>query len=172
MPHNLRNSQSPLTTEEGYFHLRDAELIDQMRTRAAAQEARQRLSQILRVNDEKVLNVVESLGFNYTTAVLLELVPMLDVAWSDSVVSRAERDFIVATAHDDGVALNTPPGQLLTAWLHQSPSTELLIGTLEVLKEVFELEPLSEGKVRRDRLLKRCAQVASPREAFCACPLG
>jgi exonuclease VII small subunit len=56
-------------TEEEYFHHRDTELIEQRRTRASLQQARQRLSQILQVSDEKLLRAVENPKFDDTTAV-------------------------------------------------------------------------------------------------------
>jgi hypothetical protein len=166
MPVNLPGKESPLTTEEEYFRHRDIELVEQMRARAALRENHLKLSEILRVSDEKILSAVEHLRFDHTTAVLLELLPMLDVAWSDGVVSPVERDLIVATAREEGVAPYTPADQLLMVWLEQPPSTELFIGTLEVLKQIFELQPPGEGQVRRDRLIKRCTQVASASGGF------
>jgi hypothetical protein len=166
MPMNAIGGQSPLTTEEEYFRRRDSELIEQMRTRAAAQQRLERLSQLLQVKDEDILNAVAGLGFNETTAVLLWIVPMADVAWSDGVVTQAQRDIIVATAREEGVAPGTPADQLLTAWLEQPPPIDLFMATLKVLRDLFQLLPPCQRTEQTNQLLRRCTDVAGASGGF------
>lgn len=161
MAFNLHRTQSPFMTEEEYFHRRDTELIEQMRTLAALEQKRQRLSEVLRITDENILNAVETLKFDDTTVAVLELVPMLDVAWSDGVVSRAERDLILAIAREDNVAPNSSADNFLTACMQECPSAESFVQTLKVLRNIFGCLPASERDTRRAKLLDRCARVAS-----------
>jgi hypothetical protein len=160
---NLHGTQSPFMTEEEYFHRRDTELIEQMRTLAALEQKRQRLSEVLRITDENILNAVETLKFDDTTVAVLELVQMLDVAWSDGVVSRAERDLILATAREGNVAPNSSADNFLTACMQECPSAESFVQTLKVLRNIFGLLPARarERDARRAKLLDRCARVAS-----------
>lgn len=155
------HGRQPLKTEEAYFRRRDAELIKQMRTLATLKEKRQKLSDTLHIADENVLNAVETLKFDDTTVGVLELIPMLDVAWSDGQVGRAECDLIVATAREDNVAPDTPADHYLTACLQERPSTDFFVQALKVLRNISDLRPASERNICTAKLLDRCAQVAA-----------
>jgi hypothetical protein len=158
---NFPVKQASLPMQEAYCAHPDADLVEQMPMQAALQEEDERRLEIVGVSDDMILSAVENLAFDYTTVVLLEIVPMLDVAWSDGVVSRAEHDLIVAAARDFGVTSDSAADRLLTAWLKQPPSDEVFMGTLEILKQVLKFRPPRQRKIRKDLLLKRCTQVAS-----------
>lgn len=149
-----------IETEDEYFHRLDAELIERMRNRAASEERRMRLAQESSVNEPTILETLEDLGYDHTTVMLLFLVPMVMVAWTDDSVTQAERDRILALAALRGVRTDTPAYRRLMGWLDRRPPNELFQRNLDVIELIFRSLPDNERKVCREALLLCCREVA------------
>lgn len=54
-----------IPSEEEYFHRLDCQLIDEMRERAAAEEERRRMAETSRIEDPRVLEALERLGYTH-----------------------------------------------------------------------------------------------------------
>lgn len=154
-------SVAHLDSEEEYFHRLDAELIDESRKRAAAEEEHRRMAEASQIEDPKMLELLEKLGYTHTTVILLHLVPLVEVAWIDGSVSSAERDRILALASQRGLNANAPAYQQLMAWLDQRPSQEFFEGTWRAIQMEFESLPADERKAGKDALMQSCTEFAS-----------
>jgi hypothetical protein len=150
-----------LESEEEYFHKRDAELIEEMRKHAAAEEEHRRISEMTHIEDPEILERIEKLGYTHTTIILLELVPLIELAWSDGAVSPMEQERILALAKERGVEENTPAHEQLRIWMAECPSPEFFEATWRTLEEMFEALPQIECEVRKNALIRSCRQFAS-----------
>jgi len=150
-----------LTTEQEYFHRLDVELIDQMRKRAALEEERRRLSEVTQVKDEAILDALAEVGFDHGNAILLHLVPLLQVAWVDGSVSSAERDRIVREARSRGIDEGGAADQKLSTWLDQRPSEEIFRTAIRALRSVLAASPPTPNEANASSLLQSCADVAA-----------
>jgi len=149
-----------LESEEEYFRKLDAELIEEARKRAAAEEEHRRIAEILHTENPEILAAVEKLGFTHTTIILLELVPLVELAWSDGIISPMERERLLLLAGERGVEADTPAYEQLTAWLEQSPSAEFFEGTWGAIEAVCESLPEGERQIRKDALIRTCHEFA------------
>ena len=96
--------------EEEYFRKRDAELIERMRKQSDSLAGRDAMARETGISDDALLQELEARGFTASTVSLLPIVPLLEVAWAEDVMSDDERALIVnpryLTARNNlGVAL-------------------------------------------------------------------
>src|SRR5436305_204768 len=94
--------------EDDYFRRRDQELIEKMRSAAAAERARTTIGQTVGIADPELLQELEARGFTADTVVLLPLIPAVQMAWAQGGVSAAERDLIVQLARSRGIEAGSP----------------------------------------------------------------
>jgi len=149
-----------LESEEEYFHRQDVDLIDKMRKRAAAEAEHRRMAEASHIEDPKILEALERLGYTHKTVILLHLVPLVEVAWIDGSVSNAERRRILTLASGRGVKDGMPAYQQLVAWLDQPPSQGFFEGTWRAIEAGFESLPAKERKARKDALVQACTEFA------------
>jgi hypothetical protein len=96
--------------ETEYFRKQEEALLRELRRRAAIADERQQLSQDL-----------EELGFDRDTAILLPILPLVEIAWAEGGVSSRERDLIFELARARGVQPDTPAYIRLSEWLSVHP---------------------------------------------------
>jgi hypothetical protein len=77
--------------EEEFFQKQNQALISAMKQKLAAEEAARSLAESTGITDAALLERLAGFGFDAETAAVLHLVPMVQVAWADDVVSPAER---------------------------------------------------------------------------------
>ena len=118
----MRHAIGHIPTESEYLRRVDAELIQDAQRRDASLERRRHLAAACQVNDPKILDQLEKLGFNEVTVSLLCLVPLVQVAWADWI-SQTERERVLAAAAEHGVQQDTPAYQALAQWLEAAGRT-------------------------------------------------
>lgn len=156
----MRQQLCHLATEGEYFHRQDAELIEELRRRAALEERRQRIAEACQTGNSRILDALERLGYNQNTIELLYFVPLVHVAWIDGSVSKAERNRIVVMATLQGLRENAPAFQQLTEWLDHRPPDAFFEGTLHILRALLDELPEAQRGSRRDSLLRSMREVA------------
>jgi len=149
-----------LATEAEYFHRIEAELIEQMRHRAAEEEELRHMAEASHIADFQILETLEKLGYTHHTVILLHLVPLVEMAWVDGSVSSTERDHILAVAREHHIAKNTPAYQQLIAWLEQRPSPEFFKESWRVIQAEFESLPANERNASKAVLAHSCKEFA------------
>jgi hypothetical protein len=150
-----------IPSEEEYFHRLDCQLIDEMRKRAAAEEQRRRMAEASRIEDPRVLKALEKLGYTHTTIILLHVVPLIELAWSDGSVSPAEREGILAVAAARGLSEDTPAWRQLAFWLENCPSPAFFEGTWRGVIAQLDSLPAEERTASKNALIQSCADFAS-----------
>jgi len=157
----MRHPVCHLETDAEYSRRLDAELIDDMRRRAAFQERRQRIAEACQNEDAQVLDALETLGYDPTTVTLLYLVPLIQVAWIDGSVNPAERRCIESIAHQWYIDEKAAAYPQLRAWLDRKPSEEFFEGTLQAIRCILESRPENQSITTRALLIRRCRDVAN-----------
>ena len=150
-----------LDTEKEYFHRLDCQLIQKMRERAAREEEHRRMAELYRIEDLQLLEALEKLGYTHRTIVLLELVPLIELAWSDGSVSSAERDWILRFARARSITEDMPSWRQLTSWLDHCPSPAFFEGTWRAIKAHAAFLSAEERTAAREVIIRACTDFAA-----------
>ena len=146
--------------EEEYFRKREAELVEKLRQRHAADASRQQLSEQAGVADTEILQDLQELGYTPETVSLLYLVPLVEVAWAEGGVSDRERELIVEAARARGIEAGSTADALLTEWLTTEPSEQVFERNLRVIRAILAARPEAEREASRSDLLSTATAVA------------
>ena len=152
--------------EDEYFHRLDVELLDQMRKRAALDKERQQLAEVSQIQNQPILDALARVGFSHRNVTLLRLLPLIQVAWTDGSVSRAERDLIIKVARFRGVPEGSAADQQLSMWLDQRPSDEVFETAVRALRASMETLPSNQNEANARSLLESCEGVAAASGGF------
>ncbi len=157
----MRQQALHLRGEAEYFHELDVELCDKAFRRAEFQEKRHRLEESVNIHEPAILDALEQLGYEQSTAMLLFVVPLVEVAWAVGPPSRAVCRHILTAAGRRGVQSNTPACGRLSEWLTRRPADEFFAGTLGVIATVLSSLPPAERLAWEDDLLCSCRETAA-----------
>ena len=146
--------------ESAYFRDQDAKLLDSLRRKAPLKEIAAAIGEKLEVDNPELLEQVRKTGLKAENATALFLAPLVQVAWSDGSVSRAEHDAVLRLASGRGVEPGTPSYEKLEEWLHARPSDATFDVAVEVLKYGFDVLPPAEKEERIIRVVEACDEVA------------
>jgi hypothetical protein len=147
-------------SEESYFRQREEKLLAELRRKVDQERARRGLAEELNVFDERVLAALEDLGFTRETLVLLHIVPLIQVAWSDGKISGAERKKIVEVAAARGIVPGTPAYAKLEQLLESRPAEEGFEACLRVIRAMFTTLPEAQRRAVETDLPAFAAAVA------------
>jgi hypothetical protein len=150
-----------LDTEKEYSHRLDCQLIEEMRKRAAREEEHRRTAELYRIEDPRLIEALEKLGYTHRTIVLLELVPLIELAWSDGSVSPSERNWILQFASTHGIGEDTPAWRRLALWLDHCPSPEFFEGTWHAMEAHAAFLPAEERAAAREAIIRACTDFAT-----------
>ena len=112
--------------ENKFFAHRDEELLAKLREELEASETRSALSAAIGIEDKEALDALIELNIKPQTLLVIGLIPMVAVAWSDGVLESAERDAITKAANSVGVKEWSTTYALLESWLVEQPGDDLL----------------------------------------------
>ena len=121
--------------EADYFRRRDQELLERAREQEAVAERRRQLAAALGIDDEAVVKGLVELGVDAGTAPLLDIVPAIQVAWSDGTLpprERAEIERLLARPDSQSAAKAGAP--MVAEWLSRQPRPELFRLATEALR--------------------------------------
>ena len=146
--------------ESEYFQRRERELLEKLRERGRRERAQKELEEPVGVSDDEVLAALHDLGYTRETVVLLHLVPLLQVAWSDGAVSSAERAGLLEAARLRGVEESSPAYRQLVGWLDKKPLDGFFEDTLRLIGNLLVIMPESESAKHKQDLLSYANAIA------------
>lgn len=148
--------------EEKYFHQQEVERRKEKRReleRAAAEAAEKRkVAATLATDDEALVTRIRELGFDGDTARVLDLLPLVHVAWADGSVSANERRAISSILAQREIEAGTEAALLMEALMDERPSDTFLSETLELLRDL--------GGKKGASVIELCIQVADASGGF------
>ena len=147
--------------EEAYFLQKEAELIEELRRQFHQQQDRERLAEEVGVHDEQILRTFEELGFSRETVMILHLVPLVQVAWSDGGVTAAERAKLHEVAALRGATPGTPGYLMLEKLLDKRPTDRAFDVCWRIVHAMFTAWPEEKRRDFEVSLPAYAAEVAS-----------
>lgn len=155
MPDNDARSR-----EEEYFWKKDQELIEKMRSAAAAEESKREMGAKAGLNDPEMIQELQALGFTTDTVVLLPLMPLVQVAWVEGGVSDAERQLIVKLARSRGIVEGSAADRQLSAWLASRPDAQVFMRATRLIRAMLASSSAQTG-LKGDDLVSYCESIAA-----------
>lgn len=147
--------------EERFFASKDADLLEKLRQKGAAEITKKDIADATGIQDEALLDRLVKLDVNVQTLAALSIVPLVEVAWADGSIAESERKTILKAALESGIAADGPGYRQLEAWLDKRPDAEMLAAWKHYIAELASrLDQPSIDRVR-DNLLTRAKQVAT-----------
>ncbi len=147
--------------EEEYFGRKNQELIEKLRESRAREADRQKMAEMMGVDDQDVLEALQDLGYTSETIPLLHIVPLVEVAWAEGGVADREREMIFKIAEARGVPPDGVAHEMLSHWLENKPSERFFDNSLRAIRVIFDLLPEDQRLAGRRDLIAYCSQIAS-----------
>lgn len=123
--------------------------------RAERRQRAQQLGDVYATTDLELAAELEELGFNHERACVVDLLPLIQVAWADGKIQREERARIVGVLRARGLGPMHPAWEFVEALLEQKPSDAYFEATLEVLARL-----LAKRTATAQTVVTMCVQVA------------
>jgi hypothetical protein len=121
---------------------------------------------VMRVDDDALIDRLLALGLQPETVLALQLVPLAAVAWADGQIEPREKAAVLKAAAAEGIAPDTIAGQMLEKWLAQQPPAELVEAWKRPLRGVWPKLSVSEREEIRASALQRARSVAEAAGGF------
>jgi hypothetical protein len=153
-------------SEEAYFLKKEQELVAKLRQKAEAEAHRKGLAEAVGIENEQILEVLQDMGFDRETVMLLHLVPLLDVAWSDGSLSGQERALILEAARSHGVEEGHPAYERLQGWLAAKPPKETFDRALQVIRDLMGFQTAEQRQISGQKLVDACERIAAASGGF------
>ena len=111
--------------EDAFFRDENARLLESLRARQDRATQKAALAHTSGVSDDALLERLLAAGLRAETWLAFDLVPLVEVAWADREMTRAERTAVLSEAHAHGVAAGGAAALLLDHWLTERPPARL-----------------------------------------------
>jgi tellurite resistance protein len=111
-----------------------ANLRGRIDTAAEQIAVRTALAETLGTDDREVLERLELLGFNADSARVLDVLPLVHVAWADGKIQERERALVLAVLEGRNLGHSSDAWLLIEALLETRPSETFLAQSLSILR--------------------------------------
>jgi len=150
---------------DAFFMDPDQELLDFLREQEQSQQedTREALRRAAKVEDPLVLETLERLGVGAAAMTAFSLLPLVRLAWTDTRISQNEFAALLQASQDEGSAYGTPSYRLLSRWLDERPSEQMIqawIAYAEALSKELDEESLAVIRTATIDRAKRIAQAS------------
>src|SRR5215217_2492794 len=146
--------------EEAFFRREDAKLLEKLKQNAGLDEIALAIAEKLQVDKPELLLRVRQTGLNADNASALFVAPLVQVAWANGSVTKAEHDAVLRLAHGRGIDPASAAYAQVEEWLKERPDDELFDIAVEVVKYGFAVLPEDERDARIKRVVDACEDVA------------
>lgn len=119
------------------------------------------LPTIHQLASEAILAELRELGYTDETFALLPLVPLVQMGWTESEVTRREARHIFKAATSHGIPRGSAAWEQLEEWIQARPTREFLLQSLHLLGLVLQALPVAQAEETITRILHDCAKVAN-----------
>ena len=101
------------------------------------------------------------LGFTPDTVGLLPLVPIVQMAWAEGGITKAERELLIRLARSRGIEAGSAADHQLTAWLTDQPSEAVFTRARRLIRAMLDSGSAQTDALNADDLVKYCEEIAS-----------
>jgi sulfur carrier protein ThiS len=146
--------------EDRYFRKRDQELREKHRAalEKAAREAKRRreIADQIGTSDDAIIDHVKTLGLDGDTVRVLDLFPVIAVAWADDDIQSGERIEIMRVLEERGISEDSEAWHLVASLLETRPTRTFINEVIEILRAIHA----NQGGVA-ENLVDLCYAVAN-----------
>lgn len=153
---------------DAFFQDRDQELLDFLdeQATAASNQNHEALKHAAGIEDPRILDRLEKLGVTAATMHAFTLLPLVRLAWADAKLSENEFEVLLKAAEEEGIAYGTPAYRLLTQWINERPSDQMVEAWIDYAEALSrELNPDELSQLRRSTL-ERASKIARASGGF------
>lgn len=147
-------------SEEKYFRKQDQAIRSKHREQLerAARDAgkRRAIAEELGTSDESIVDHVKALGLDGDTVRVLDLFPVIAVAWADNDIQSGERIEIMKVLKERGIQQDSQAWHLVASLLETRPTREFITEVIEILRAIHA----NQGGVATN-LVDLCHSVAN-----------
>ena len=115
-----------------------AKLREKMNKAGQALARQQAAGKDVGANADDLMATLEANGFARETARVLDLLPIIHVAWADGTIQPAERDAVYKLLELRGIARGREPWSVVDVWLDKQPSGEFLDNVLKLIRQIYK----------------------------------
>jgi len=134
--------------------------IEPARRRSAIHGDYQLVSRAIGVTNVALLIRLQCAGFTAETIALLELAPLIEIAWADGAVAERQRRLIFQIAAREAITKDTSAYDRLVTWLERRPSDDVFDAALAAIRaKLHSLEPQVHAMLHR-RFVGDCTAVS------------
>lgn len=135
--------------EYEFCHRVDQQLLKKLKEKLEADQRQQALSRATGIEDESVLQELDSLEITGEQLLALSLYPLVHVAWADDTVDKRERAAVLDAAESIGHSRDSASYHLLEQWLEERPSEAMFTGWKDYVTALLQtLTPVAQRAVR------------------------
>ncbi|HEX8876573.1 MAG TPA: hypothetical protein VF777_07480 [Phycisphaerales bacterium] len=145
--------------EERYFHIKDAELVEKLRSVFRRSLDRDQLKKITGLADEQLIDRLLDLNVRGEMMTAFKLMPLVEIAWADGTLDHREADAVEHAASRFGITPG-PAMDRLREWLRRGPTPELRALWLRYAEELRHTLTHTQLDEFREDLLKTARGIA------------
>lgn len=145
--------------EERYFHIKDAELVEKLRSVFRRSLDRDELKKITGLTDEQLIDRLLDLNVRGEMMTAFKLMPLVEIAWADGTLDHREADAVEHAASRFGITPG-PAMDRLREWLRHGPTPELRALWLRYAEELRHTLTHTQLDEFREDLLKTARGIA------------
>jgi hypothetical protein len=146
--------------EEAYFRGKDAELVGKLRQVFDAKTSKEELRKATGISNEQVLDQLAAASLHGESLTAFKLFPLVELAWADGTVTKAESDAVINAAVKSGIAPSSPALGQMKEWLERGPTEDGRAMWLMYAAELRKVLSAAQLTTFRDDLLKHAHKVA------------
>jgi len=148
------------TLEDEFFFRVDKQLAAELKARMAAEEQKQLLARASGIQDDELLEKLMAAKITNESVVALALVPLVEVAWADGRIEKAERTAILEAAKIH-CAQGSVGYALLESWLDNAPAKSLFDAWSEYTRLLCAKLSDENRRQLREQIVGRTREVAT-----------
>jgi tellurite resistance protein len=145
--------------ENEYFTRLELEQREAIRQRLAAAATdlseKRRIAQAAGTKDLELVERIHALGFTGENAEVIDILPLVYVAWIDGSISRQERAVVFHVLESRGIKKGHPASQMIEVLLEERPTDDWMEQALDVIKGL-----LAGHDHKAESLIDLCVAVA------------
>jgi hypothetical protein len=152
--------------EDAYFADRDRELAKKLKHRLNAEEMQKLLHYSVGLTAELADKGFAHLQSGLEVVAAMALLPLVEVAWCDGVVTPEEKAAVLRGAAEMGMGDDSPLQQFLQNWLDHRPSPAALDAWKSYVRAFVGMVEPSHAAIAKERILGRAENVARAAGGF------
>jgi hypothetical protein len=146
--------------EDAFFLKNDKALVENQMALKRMRETKEALARVSDIEDEAVLEKLVALDVKPETLAPFFLIPLIEVAWADGIVSGDEAVAILDSASAGGIKKGSIEYDLLKQWIQRKPSPELMGAWVHYAQDLCSKLAPTERDSLRGTIMSRAMRLA------------